>query len=307
MQPINCRNDSICLSQVGFRNNWRESPQENLPNGWHKRHRPETNKFFIVIGKLHGLFFSITGLTDLSYDGNKVYRSARPLNNLSDYFTRTSRVIRTPHVFLMPSKSLEKENFFAILFSFISGEKVTWLTGSKLLLTMTHQKYKERLIPEQNKTLIAGICLCQLTVVLSLVSFMYLSVAIYIPSHRAFTSGFDNSPVVCQTVERTMINNCAWASCGEWCLTKTTGYCPQIHVIVRRNGTDLMMENCTKMSTYACLQVSGNGQVVAVEQKNYSPLISILAVNLNHRLTSCFDFKQPKYQFNQFYLNFSLR
>ncbi|KAL0275433.1 UNVERIFIED_CONTAM: hypothetical protein PYX00_003281 [Menopon gallinae] len=119
---------------------------------------------------------------------------------------------------------------------------------------MTHQKYKERLIPKQNKGLIGGICLCQLTVVLSLVAFIYLSVAIYIPSYRAFNAGFDPTPVMCQTVETTMINNCSWASCGEWCLTKTTGFCPQIQVTVRRNGTNMEMKNCSRLNTYACLQ-----------------------------------------------------
>lgn len=123
---------------------------------------------------------------------------------------------------------------------------------------MTHQKYKERLpvIPQQNKAIILGICLCQMTVVLSLVAFIYLSVAIYMPSHKAFNSGFDATPVTCQTTETVMINNCSWASCGEWCLTKTTGFCPQIHVTVRKNGTDIMMENCTRISNYACPQVT---------------------------------------------------
>lgn len=131
---------------------------------------------------------------------------------------------------------------------------------------MTHQKYKERLIPKQNKGLIGGICLCQLTVVLSLVAFIYLSVAIYIPSYRAFNAGFDPTPVMCQTVETTMINNCSWASCGEWCLTKTTGFCPQIQVTVRRNGTNLEMKNCSRLNTYACLQVSKSSKYDKLSQ-----------------------------------------
>lgn len=117
---------------------------------------------------------------------------------------------------------------------------------------MTRRKNKERLIPKQNKLLIAGICCCQLTVVLSLVAIIYLSVAIYMPSFRAFKSGFETTPVMCQTIKTVMINNCSWASCGEWCLTKTTGFCPQIHVIVRRNGTDLTMKNCTSVARSSC-------------------------------------------------------
>ncbi|KAK6641318.1 hypothetical protein RUM44_013027 [Polyplax serrata] len=117
---------------------------------------------------------------------------------------------------------------------------------------MPRRNESERIIPKQNKTLIAGICCCQLTVVLSLVAFIYLSVAIYMPSFRAFKSGFEPIPVTCQTVETVMVNNCSWASCGEWCLTKTTGFCPQIYVTVRRNGTDMVLENCSRMSKSSC-------------------------------------------------------
>lgn len=76
--------------------------------------------------------------------------------------------------------------------------------------------------------------------------------------YRAFQSGFESQPVMCQTINTTMANNCPWASCGEWCLTKTSGFCPQIHAIVRRNGTDIMLENCTRITTTACPQVKPN-------------------------------------------------
>lgn len=118
------------------------------------------------------------------------------------------------------------------------------------------RKNKPRLIPEQDKRICGSICLCQLTIVLSCVSIVYLSVAIYLPSYkyeqfltfrklfsidrilhsRAFQSGFEATPVMCQTVNTTIANNCPWASCGEWCLTKTGGFCTQIHATVRRNG-----------------------------------------------------------------------
>lgn len=109
--------------------------------------------------------------------------------------------------------------------------------------------------PQQNKAIILGICLCQLTVVLSIVSFIYLSVAIYMPSHRAFNSGFESDPVTCQTTELKMAINCSWASCGEWCLTKTSGFCPQIYTNVRRNASDIVLENCSRLNTNSCPQV----------------------------------------------------
>lgn len=47
-----------------------------------------------------------------------------------------------------------------------------------------------------------------------------------------------------------------WVSCGEWCLTKTSGFCPQIHATSRRNGTDIQLENCTRITTTTCPEVS---------------------------------------------------
>ncbi|KAK0162154.1 hypothetical protein PV327_008515 [Microctonus hyperodae] len=118
------------------------------------------------------------------------------------------------------------------------------------------RKYKTRLIPEQDRRICGSICFCQFTIVISCVALVYLSVAIYMPSHRAFNAGIDPEPVMCQTINATLVNYCAWASCGEWCLTKTTGFCPQIHATVRRNGTDLIFQNCTKFSSISCPQVN---------------------------------------------------
>ncbi|XP_034938598.1 uncharacterized protein Teh4 [Chelonus insularis] len=118
------------------------------------------------------------------------------------------------------------------------------------------RKYKSRLIPEQDRRICGSICFCQFTIVISCVALVYLSVAIYIPSHRAFNAGIDPEPVMCQTVNTTLVNYCAWASCGEWCLTKTTGFCPQIHATVRRNGTDVIFQNCTKFTSISCPQVN---------------------------------------------------
>ncbi|XP_012280475.1 uncharacterized protein LOC105699768 [Orussus abietinus] len=118
------------------------------------------------------------------------------------------------------------------------------------------RKYKQRLIPEQDRRICGSICLCQFTIVISCVALVYLSVAIYMPSHRAFHAGIEPEPVMCQTVNATLVNYCGWASCGEWCLTKTTGFCPQIHATVRRNGTDVVFQNCSKMVSISCPQVN---------------------------------------------------
>lgn len=93
-------------------------------------------------------------------------------------------------------------------------------------------------------------------VVFSCVSFIYLAVAVYIPAYRAFNSGFEERPIMCQTVNTSMVNNCSWASCGEWCLTKTSGFCPQIHVTTRQNGTIVQFQECTDFTSVSCPAVN---------------------------------------------------
>jgi hypothetical protein len=123
------------------------------------------------------------------------------------------------------------------------------------------QKVKPRLIPEQDRRICGSICFCQLTVVTSCVALVYLTVAIYIPSHRAFKSGMEPVPVTCQTINSTNPRNCQWASCGEWCLTKTSGFCPQMLVTVRRNGTDMELQNCSRLHSFACPPVCYNSSL----------------------------------------------
>ncbi|KAJ9600905.1 hypothetical protein L9F63_000948, partial [Diploptera punctata] len=117
---------------------------------------------------------------------------------------------------------------------------------------MARQHIKPRIIPEQDRRICGSICFCQLTVVTSCVALVYLTVAIYIPSHKAFKSGIDPVPITCQTIESMDAKACVWASCGEWCLTKTSGFCPQIHVTARRNGTDIQLGNCSRLHSIAC-------------------------------------------------------
>ncbi|KAL0124248.1 hypothetical protein PUN28_006239 [Cardiocondyla obscurior] len=118
------------------------------------------------------------------------------------------------------------------------------------------RKQKRRMIPEQDRKICGSICFFQFTFVISCVALVYLGVAIYAPSYRAFHTGIEPEPVMCQTVNASMVNNCGWASCGEWCLSKTSGFCPQYHATVRRNGTDVIFENCTQFSTISCPQVN---------------------------------------------------
>lgn len=115
---------------------------------------------------------------------------------------------------------------------------------------------KPRMIPQQDKRICGCICFCQLVVVFSCVSLIYLTVAIYIPSYRAFRSGYEQKPVMCQTINTSTENNCSWASCGEWCLTKTSGFCPQIHATTRQNGTRVQFLNCTEFQTSFCPPVN---------------------------------------------------
>ncbi|XP_049807077.1 uncharacterized protein LOC126249465 [Schistocerca nitens] len=119
------------------------------------------------------------------------------------------------------------------------------------------RKKKPRVIPEQDRRICGSICLCQLTVVASCVAIVYLTVVVYLPSHRVFKSSINPVPVMCHTAETIMMKtNCPWASCGEWCLTRTTGFCPQIHVMVRRNGTEILFQDCMNIHNVDCPQVN---------------------------------------------------
>lgn len=55
----------------------------------------------------------------------------------------------------------------------------------------------------------------------------------------------------------TNAKNCSWATCNEWCLTKTGGFCPQINATARRNGTDVIFDVCnnSRTSNTSCPQV----------------------------------------------------
>ncbi|CAG7832243.1 unnamed protein product [Allacma fusca] len=101
------------------------------------------------------------------------------------------------------------------------------------------------------------LCVCELTFVLSCVSIFYLTFAIYLPSYRQLNAGFSEQTVMCTTLSNITIENCevpespgsksmvqTWYSCGEWCLSKSQGTCTQIRVDVRKNGTNVILEEC---------------------------------------------------------------
>ncbi|XP_014292517.1 uncharacterized protein Teh3 [Halyomorpha halys] len=111
---------------------------------------------------------------------------------------------------------------------------------------------EDLVVPPQNTKICGTICMCQMTAVLSCVALVYLSVAIYMPSIRAFKSGISEDPVMCTTTRAVTTDTCDWGSCGEWCLSKTSGSCVQIYVNLRRNGSNLHFANCTNMANKTC-------------------------------------------------------
>ncbi|XP_055373175.1 uncharacterized protein LOC129606714 [Condylostylus longicornis] len=112
---------------------------------------------------------------------------------------------------------------------------------------------EDLIIPPQDQRICGTICVCQMTLVLSSVALVYLTVAIYMPSTRAFQSGIDENPVMCTTTRNARPDSADWCSCGEWCLSKTSGGgCNQIYVNLRNNGTNLTFQNCTNSANKTC-------------------------------------------------------
>ncbi|XP_074099350.1 tipE homolog 3 phospholipid transfer protein [Cotesia typhae] len=111
---------------------------------------------------------------------------------------------------------------------------------------------EDLVIPPQDGRICGTICICQMTAVLSSVALVYLTVAIYMPSTRAFSSGISPVPAMCTTIRTINADNCSWGSCGEWCLSKTSGPCTQIHVNLRNNGSTILLGNCTNITNKTC-------------------------------------------------------
>lgn len=131
---------------------------------------------------------------------------------------------------------------------------------------------EELIIPPQDNRICGTICLCQMTLVLSSVALVYLTVAIYVPSSRAIQSGIFEEPVMCTTTRSVQVETCDWGSCGEWCLSKTSGACMQIYVNLRHNGSTLLLANCTNTATKTCYGIDQDSvtksRCIADECKN---------------------------------------
>ncbi|XP_059046874.1 uncharacterized protein LOC131842352 isoform X1 [Achroia grisella] len=111
---------------------------------------------------------------------------------------------------------------------------------------------EDLIIPPQDQKICGTICVCQMTAVLSAVAIVYLTVAIYMPYSRAISSGIDPVPIMCTTTRAVNKDNCDWGSCGEWCLSKTSGACIQIYVNVRKNGSSLLLAECGSAANKTC-------------------------------------------------------
>ncbi|XP_045117723.1 uncharacterized protein LOC123508234 isoform X1 [Portunus trituberculatus] len=112
------------------------------------------------------------------------------------------------------------------------------------------------------KQICCGICICQLTAILSGVSLLYLAVIVIIPSKNELSMDFNMTPIMCTTVLAEDIalkdtkpdtpDACSWTTCGEWCLSKGSGTCMQIHVMARNNGSKVNFRNCVDTLDQNC-------------------------------------------------------
>lgn len=135
-----------------------------------------------------------------------------------------------------------------------------------------NQPEPEPVVPPQDGKICGTICICQMTLVLSSVAIVYLTVAIYMPSTRAMQSGIIETPIMCTTTRAVNRENCDWGSCGEWCLSKTSGACIQIYVNLRTNGSSLAFANCTNSANKTCYGIdqenAKKARCIADECKN---------------------------------------
>jgi len=77
---------------------------------------------------------------------------------------------------------------------------------------------------------------------------------------KTYNSGFLEQTVMCTTVSNISVPNCeleegalpTWTSCGEWCLSKSSGSCTQIRVDVRTNGSNIRLEGCDDVDLKYC-------------------------------------------------------
>ena len=109
------------------------------------------------------------------------------------------------------------------------------------------------------KKLCCGIMLCQMSAILSGVALLYLTAIVIVPSKKELEMGFHTTPVMCTTIQAVDIakldkkdKTCDWSTCGEWCLSKGSGICMQIRVMVRNNGSKVQLNNCYDIQEPKC-------------------------------------------------------
>ena len=101
------------------------------------------------------------------------------------------------------------------------------------------------------KVVCCTLCLCMAVAVLSSCSLVYLTFIVYLPAQKELMSGLLDRPVMCTTEERVETDDCEWASCWEWCLSKPST-CTHINVSVRRNGSEVVWRDCSPISDTVC-------------------------------------------------------
>lgn len=131
---------------------------------------------------------------------------------------------------------------------------------------------EDLVIPPQDGRICGTICICQMTLILSSVALVYLTVAVYVPSSRAMQAGIVDTPIMCTTTRAVNVETCDWGSCGEWCLSKTSGSCMQIFVNLRHNGSTILLANCTNSANKTCYGIdqenAKRSRCIADECKN---------------------------------------
>lgn len=77
---------------------------------------------------------------------------------------------------------------------------------------------------------------------------------------------------MCTTTQAKQVESCDWGSCGEWCLSKTSGACMQIYVNLRYNGSSILLANCTNTANKTCYGIdqenAKRSRCIADECKN---------------------------------------
>jgi hypothetical protein len=151
---------------------------------------------------------------------------------------------------------------------------------------------EDLIIPPQDGRICGTICICQMTLVLSTVAIVYLTVAVYMPASKAFSSEIVETPVMCTTTRAVNKESCDWGSCGEWCLSKGTGACLQIFVNLRHNGSSLLFGNCTNSANKTCygidIETAKNFTCIKDECKNLTGVFNCTK-GVCHNITDAFD------------------